>query len=89
MVWNFPNILTISRIVLTFIFVILASNAGVMFADEPTFTEMTLRWIAYVCAIIAGLTDFADGYLARNGISRAISVHCLIRWRIRFLLQRR
>ena len=66
MVWNFPNILTISRIVLTFIFVILASNAGVMFADEPTFTEMTLRWIAYVCAIIAGLTDFADGYLARK-----------------------
>ena len=66
MVWNFPNILTISRIVLTFIFVILASNAGVMFAEEPTFTEMTLRWIAYVCAIIAGLTDFADGYLARK-----------------------
>ncbi len=58
MIWNLPNSLTISRIVLTLVFVILASNAES--------ADMTIRWVAYICAIIAGVTDFADGYLARK-----------------------
>ncbi len=57
MTWNLPNILTISRIILTLVFVVLASNAE---------TAILLRWIAYICAIVAGITDFADGYLARK-----------------------
>jgi len=65
MSWNLPNVLTVARIVLTFIFVILATNSGT--ADSaPTTADLALRWIAYVCAIIAGITDFADGYFARK-----------------------
>lgn len=55
--WNIPNILTVSRIALTLLFVILASVAG---------DDMAIRWISYICAIVAGFTDFADGYLARK-----------------------
>ena len=63
--FNFPNLLTLSRIFLTFVFVILASNAGNM-VEEPTYAMMVLRWVGYICAIVAGLTDFADGYVARK-----------------------
>ena len=62
---NIPNILTVSRIVAITIFVVLATLADYSyFKDRDSVT--TLRLIAYVLAIIAGITDLADGYIARR-----------------------
>ena len=61
---NFPNALTLARIVLIFVFIILAANAG-----EPleTFNSShVLRIIAYLVALVAAFTDLADGYFARK-----------------------
>lgn len=61
---NFPNALTLARIVLIFVFIILAANA-----DGPVEafnSSHILRITAYVVAAIAALTDLADGYLARR-----------------------
>ena len=61
---NFPNALTLARIVLIFVFIILAANAG-----EPleTFNSShVLRIIAYIVALVAAFTDLADGYFARR-----------------------
>jgi CDP-diacylglycerol--glycerol-3-phosphate 3-phosphatidyltransferase len=61
---NFPNALTLARIVLIFVFIILAANA-----DGPIETfnsSQILRITAYIVAVIAALTDLADGYLARR-----------------------
>lgn len=65
MIWNLPNCLTVGRIFLTFTFVMLASISGIGDAPETT-SDLVLRWVAYFCGIIAGLTDLADGYLARK-----------------------
>ena len=65
MTWNLPNSLTVGRIFLTFIFVALAAVSGMEPAPVTT-SSLILRWIAYLCGIVAGLTDFADGYLARK-----------------------
>ena len=61
---NFPNALTLARIVLIFVFIILAANA-----DGPVKafnSSQILRIIAYGVALIAAFTDLADGYLARR-----------------------
>ncbi|MDD5729478.1 MAG: CDP-diacylglycerol--glycerol-3-phosphate 3-phosphatidyltransferase [Victivallales bacterium] len=61
---NFPNALTLARIVLIFVFIIIAANA-----DGPIKafnSSHLLRITAYAVAIIAALTDLADGYLARK-----------------------
>ena len=57
---NLPNKLTGSRLIMTMIFV--------GFAAVPvTHQDHLLYWrIAYILAIIAGFTDFFDGYLARR-----------------------
>ena len=67
---NLPNKITLSRLLLTPIFVALAA---VSTSDTPpalwTAPEETalLCWrIAYFIAIVAGATDFLDGYLARK-----------------------
>lgn len=49
---NLPNILTIFRIILVPIFI------GTFF--------LVSKWMALVVFIIAGITDVADGYIARN-----------------------
>ena len=67
---NIPNILTVSRIVAITIFVVLASLADYSyFRDRDSVT--VLRTIAYALAILAGITDLVDGYIARryNAIS--------------------
>ena len=67
---DLPNILTVSRIVAIAIFVILASLADYSyFRDRDSVT--LLRLIAYVLALLAGVTDLVDGYIARrfNAIS--------------------
>lgn len=66
---NIPNQLTMSRILLVFIFVVLAhfddgSNQN-SFQVSPQ-TAWICHLIAYCLAIIGGLTDLFDGYLARK-----------------------
>ncbi|GAB5561145.1 MAG: CDP-diacylglycerol--glycerol-3-phosphate 3-phosphatidyltransferase [Synoicihabitans sp.] len=58
--WNLPNILTISRVPMLFIVV------GLMFSDR-SYAATGAFWLF----IIAALTDWLDGYLAR--ISNQIS----------------
>jgi cardiolipin synthase len=53
-VWNLPNILTYGRIL---------AVPGVMFCLY--FPGNTARWIALGIFIVAAITDFFDGYLAR------------------------
>src|SRR3972149_6492846 len=52
---NLPNALTISRIVLTFLFIFFICSAGLI-----------SKFIAAVLFLIASLTDFYDGYYAKK-----------------------
>ena len=61
---HIPNILTVSRIVAVLIFVVLASFAERTFMSDEA--VRLVRLIAYILAILAGLTDLLDGYLARR-----------------------
>ncbi len=61
---NVPNMLTLSRIVLIFIFVLLASARHIATFPPATFTMIKI--IACSLAFIAGLTDFFDGFIARR-----------------------
>jgi cardiolipin synthase (CMP-forming) len=54
-VWNLPNILTYGRIVAV------PMVAGLLMWDTNT-----ARWIALAIYVIAAITDFFDGYLARK-----------------------
>lgn len=70
---NLPNKITISRIILSFIIIILLlfpfDTAGVelpkLFINESIVVEFKYL-IAGILFIIASLTDFVDGYLARK-----------------------
>ena len=62
---NLPNILTVSRILLIAVFVVLASLADYSyFRTRDSVT--TLRLVAYILLLLAGVTDFVDGYVARH-----------------------
>ncbi|MCK4981332.1 MAG: CDP-diacylglycerol--glycerol-3-phosphate 3-phosphatidyltransferase [Victivallaceae bacterium] len=61
---NFPNALTLARIILIFVFIILAANAGGVAEDFNS--SHVLRIIAYIVALVAAFTDLADGYFARK-----------------------
>ena len=61
---NVPNILTVSRIFAVLIFVVLATFAEKAFM--PAEAVRAVRLGAYILAILAGLTDLLDGYLARR-----------------------
>lgn len=61
---NVPNILTVSRIFAVLVFVVLATFAEKSFMSEQA--VMYVRLAAYILAILAGLTDLLDGYLARR-----------------------
>lgn len=52
---NLPNAITLSRLVLTAVFV-----AGTAFSSTAG------HWIALVSFVIAAISDFVDGYLARK-----------------------
>lgn len=65
---NIPNQLTISRIVLIFVFVLLANFDStnptcIQVAPE---TAQVCHVVALIIAFIAGITDLLDGYLARK-----------------------
>ncbi|MDX2142108.1 MAG: CDP-diacylglycerol--glycerol-3-phosphate 3-phosphatidyltransferase [Rhodospirillaceae bacterium] len=53
--WNVPNILTMSRII------IIPVVVAMFFFDSPA-----MRWTACALFTLAGITDFFDGYLARK-----------------------
>ncbi len=65
---NLPNQLTMSRIILIVAFVVLANfdaqNTNCFQVSEQT--AKVCHWVAYILAIIGGLTDLFDGYLARK-----------------------
>lgn len=61
---NLPNILTVSRIAAVLIFVVLATFAERSFMSENT--VYMVRLAAYILAILAGLTDLLDGWIARR-----------------------
>ena len=65
---NLPNILTVGRMVLVMIFVVLAANAGKVFFPDGSMPDrvLAIRMTAYVLAILAGVTDLLDGFLARK-----------------------
>ena len=65
---NLPNQLTVSRIVLISIFVLLANidASKINFIEISPEVSHVCHWIAYIIAILAGLTDWFDGYLARK-----------------------
>lgn len=71
---NLPNKLTITRLILSVIIIIILCvpfyNLGIDFLqDGPKIGGVSLRWdyiIAGVLFIIASLTDFFDGYIARK-----------------------
>ena len=65
---NLPNQLTISRILMIFVFVLLASiDAGkINFIRISPEVSYTCHLAAYIIAILAGITDWFDGYLARR-----------------------
>ena len=65
---NLPNQLTVSRIVLIFFFVALANIDAdkINFIDIPKPVSETCHLIAYIIAILAGITDFLDGQIARR-----------------------
>ena len=65
---NLPNKLTVARIVMIFMFFALANVSDEfsksIFKNESDFNFIHL--IALIIAIMAGVTDFLDGYLARK-----------------------
>ena len=62
---NIPNILTVSRIFAVLIFVAIASVAHLSVISDKSWVY-GLRIAAVVLAMLAGLTDLLDGYLARK-----------------------
>ncbi len=56
---HIPNLITISRLLLTVVFFLLLNVH-----DADTFRRQ--MWIAFVCFLVAVLTDVLDGYLARK-----------------------
>ena len=66
---NLPNALTLVRILLVPVFLCLYYGRP----DAP--------WIALIVFVLAGITDIADGYLARKSGQILGLGNSLIRWR--------
>ena len=62
---NIPNILTVSRIFAVLVFVAMASIAHLDAVGHKSYV-FWLRVAAMILALLAGLTDLLDGYLARK-----------------------
>lgn len=61
---NIPNILTILRILLTFLMLVV-----IIYGADLKPSWMHISWVSYFSCLIfciASLTDFYDGYIARN-----------------------
>ena len=65
---NLPNQLTVSRIILIAVFVLLANidTSKINFVYISPEASHICHLTAYVIAVVAGITDWFDGYLARK-----------------------
>ncbi|MEI3038149.1 MAG: CDP-diacylglycerol--glycerol-3-phosphate 3-phosphatidyltransferase [Victivallales bacterium] len=67
---NLPNRITLSRILLIFVFVALANirsdSVGFFIPTVSPESAQVCHIIAYIVAILAAFTDMLDGYLARR-----------------------
>jgi len=61
---NLPNKITISRIVMVFIFLVIC-NVDELMNNNPSL-QTTWRIIGFIFIILASLTDILDGYIARK-----------------------
>ena len=61
MIWNLPNKLTVGRMVLALVFFVMLG----LYDSQATWNQWLLL-AAFVLYIISGLTDVADGYIARR-----------------------
>ncbi len=62
---NLPNKISVSRIIVMFVAIILASIGNI----NETSTDTVVYWfhfIAYIIAFVAGLSDLIDGWIARR-----------------------
>jgi cardiolipin synthase len=59
MQWNWPNTLTLGRIIFIPFFVAL-------FYVQPFFSEYQINLLATIIFVLAAITDWLDGYLARR-----------------------
>ena len=60
MILNIPNLITLSRIILIPLLI------GIFYLPEGTLTRQDQNIIATAIFILAGITDWLDGYLARR-----------------------
>jgi len=61
---NIPNLITTARLAITaLVFVLLELAPRVGGAGDP---DRVLVWVAFVLFLVAALSDFLDGYLARR-----------------------
>ena len=64
---NIPNTITMIRLVMTVIvFLCLELHAAALEQGSTTVPSSPLPWIAFVLFLVAAITDFLDGYLARK-----------------------
>ena len=68
---NIPNLITVSRLVITAGVFVCLEWAAPRIGVDPTWHVLagphpTLVWVAFVLFLIAAITDFLDGYLARK-----------------------
>ena len=65
MPFNLPNMITVTRIIMIFVALVLATHSGLpgTVADS---NDLLLRYIAFALAFLAGVSDLVDGYLARK-----------------------
>lgn len=68
---NLPNTITLSRLVITACVFVCLELAAPVVADEPVWHGLdrghaTLVWIAFALFLVAAITDFLDGWLARR-----------------------
>ncbi len=56
---HIPNLITLSRLVLTAVFFVLLNL-------HPPEMFIAHMWLAFVCFLVAAVTDILDGYLARK-----------------------
>lgn len=68
---NIPNLITTARLAITalvFICLELSREPGAPTGDmfTPWQVDTTLVWVAFVLFLVAAITDFLDGYLARR-----------------------
>jgi CDP-diacylglycerol--glycerol-3-phosphate 3-phosphatidyltransferase len=63
---HIPNLITLARLALTVVFFFLLNIHEASSGQLPSEAFARQMWIAFVCFVVAALTDIVDGYLARR-----------------------